>query len=367
MRKKLLQGDLTILVIDDNSPFTLPLLRSFSDYRDIRLHVLVSTGRKYIPYRHSRYLQGLHRVKRLDEANFEELMRETIRASGAGILIPTREWISELLYRHRESLGRLAKIHPLPDPATLAITGNKWELNTWLHENGFPFATSVRLDEGWTGPFPVLLKPVEGIGGEGIVSIADEEILGSWQVKLGKGRKDLFLQERVPGYDIDISLFASEGKILFHTIQRGMEHESLSYSRGIEFIRDESLYGHAERIIRLLNFTGIAHLDFRYNEEKQEHVLIDFNSRYWSSLQGSRAMGVNFPALVVAYAFGELKEYPEYREGNFFFTTMAFQTILRNLFSRKKKKVRLKQSQLEYLYRDPVPELQYLLRSLLGR
>jgi predicted ATP-grasp superfamily ATP-dependent carboligase len=127
------------------------------------------------------------------------------------------------------------------------------------------------------------------------------------------------------------------------------------------------LLGLTKKIISALNFTGIAHLDFRYDEHRREYVLIDFNSRYWSSVQGSRAMGVNFPVLVVSHALGHLDKYPDYQTGTYFFTSMAIRTIWQNITGRRKHKVRFKQTQLEYLYKDPFPEGMDLMRRLFNR
>jgi hypothetical protein len=90
-------------------------------------------------------------------------------------------------------------------------------------------------------------------------------------------------------------------------------------------------------------------------------VLIDFNSRYWSSVQGSEAMGVNFPLLATAVSLGMDVAYPDYRTGHFFFSTTAFKTILKNLFSKEKIPVRIRDTQLQYVLCDPFPEIAYLL------
>ncbi|MCK5136580.1 MAG: hypothetical protein KAR19_12380 [Bacteroidales bacterium] len=108
-----------------------------------------------------------------------------------------------------------------------------------------------------------------------------------------------------------------------------------------------------------MNYTGISHLDFRYSYERQEYVLIDFNARYWSSVQGSRAMGVNFPFLITAFSLGIPFEYPEYRTGYFYFDTTAFKTMVKNLFSKQKYPVKFGNTQLRHVYKDPLPEFIY--------
>ncbi|MEN8227631.1 MAG: ATP-grasp domain-containing protein [Bacteroidota bacterium] len=357
--------EVNILIIDNNSPFVLPLLRSFSGFPNVHLDVLLSSDLKPQEFRYSRHLRKIYQVSSLNHDNFKEVVLETSKKSNADLIIPTREWISELLFKNRESLEKHVKIHPVPESDTLETTGNKWKLSQWLKQNEFPTATTSGIDKNWTGSYPMLIKPVRGISGEGIILIQNAEELKSTIGKNGIGKEGFFMQEYVQGYDIDMSLFAIKGKILVHTMQRGIISGRLTYSKGIEFIKNRDLYQLVERIIKKLNYTGIAHLDFRYDNDRKEYVLIDFNARYWSSVQGSRAMGVNFPLLATAYSLGITVEYPDYRSGHFYFTTTALKVKLKNLFSNQNYPVKLKDTQLQYLFLDPQPELGYLMQQLL--
>ncbi|MCK5134778.1 MAG: ATP-grasp domain-containing protein [Bacteroidales bacterium] len=355
--------EVNILIIDNNSPFVLPLLRSFSGYRNIHLDVLLCSDRKPQLFSYSRYLRKIYQISVLNKDNFEEVVAETVRKSNADLVIPTMEWISELLYLNRALLEKVVKIHPVPEPATLEITGNKWNLNQWLEKNDFPHAVTARIYNNWSGGYPVLIKPVRGIGGEGIKQINNSDELKSAIGGYDIGDDGYFLQEYLQGYDIDLSLFAINGKILFHTIHRGIIFRPLIYSKGIEFIKNSDFFTLNETIIHKLNFTGIANLDFRYDNERKEYVLIDFNARYWSSVQGSRAMGVNFPLLATAFSLGIPFEYPDYRTGHYYFTTTAFKTLLKNLFSNRRYPINLRDTQLKYIYKDPLPEFIYLIQQ----
>lgn len=354
-----------ILIIDNNSPFVLPLIRSFSGYPGIKLDVLLFTNGTTGPFRYSRYVRKIFRKGDLEEENFTEVVSEIVRKSNTDLIIPTRESISVLINRSRSQLQDLVKIHPQSDSDTLEMTGNKRMLNQWLKRNDFPYAMVTDLHDTWPGGYPVLLKPVQGIGGKGIQVIHDPPELSTVLDQEDIHSEDYILQEYLPGYDIDFSLFAVEGKILFHTIQRGIISGSFVYSKAIEFVKNEALYTLVEEIIRRLNYTGIAHLDFRYVTAREEFVLIDFNARYWSSVQGSRAMGVNFPFLAAAYVLGEPVESSDYRQAYYYFATTAIKRILRNPFSKQKLPVRLKDTQLRYVFCDPLPEVAFFIHKLI--
>ena len=353
-----------ILVIDDNSPFVLPLLRSFSGHKNIHLDLLLSSSNTALHFRYSKFLGNIHQVENLDDGNLETIISDAVRRFDSDLLIPTREWISVFLYEHKDELGKFVKLHPLPDSAVIKVTGDKWNLNQWLKAKGYPYALCSENLNDWSGSFPVLIKPVFGIGGKGIRKVDKREDLLKLLNKESSYGKDFILQEFIEGFDIDISFFAVDGKIIYHTIQRGLISESMVYSKGIEFVKNEDLLKLVSSMISKLNFTGIAHLDFRYSIREEAYILIDFNSRYWSSVQGSRAMGINFPYLVLEWTLTKKVTQLDYRTGNYYFSTTAIKTIFRNLFSGSKYTVKLKDTQLSYIYMDPLPELMFLILGL---
>lgn len=359
-----------ILVIDDNSPFVLPLLRSFSGYKNIHLDLLLSSTDRAIHFRYSRFLGKIHQVEKLDDDNLETILKETVSHFNSDLLIPTREWISVLLFDHKEELEKFVKLHPLPDSSIIKTTGDKWNLNQWLKVQGFPHAHCLENLNDWNGNYPVLLKPVFGIGGKGIRKVDKREDLIKLLHESESFDKDFILQEFIEGFDIDVSFFAVDGKILYHTIQRGLISEGLVYSKGIEFVKNEDLLLLVSSMISKLNFTGIAHLDFRYSTQKKQYILIDFNSRYWSSVQGSRAMGINFPYLVLEWTLTQKAKQLDYRTEFYYFSTTALRTKFSKLFKSSKYPVKLKDTQLPYIYKDPLPELMFLLLGIakkLGR
>ncbi len=355
---------LKILILDDNSPFVLPLLRSFSGHPNIKLDVLVNSRQKLNHFRYSRYLGNYYKVEPFNEENFEGLVKEYILKTSADLIIPTREWISKLLYQKRAELEQLARIHPVSDPNTIDTINDKWNLNSWLEQNGFPASRSLRINKDTVTEklldslsYPVLLKPFKGIGGKGIKMIRSKEFLKSELESSDVYAKTYLIQEYINGYDIDMSFFAIDGKILFYTIQKGLVSGQLSYARGIEFVKNKELYDLTSAIVSKLNYTGIAHLDFRFDSKKGTYVLIDFNARYWSSLEGSKNMGVNFPVLSAAYSMGIPFDYPDYSSGTFYFAATAIKTFVSNMFSKKKYPINLAKSELRSIVLDPVPEL----------
>ena len=103
----------------------------------------------------------------------------------------------------------------------------------------------------------------------------------------------------INGYNIDCSVLCQNGNILAYTIQKGINQDSLDfkYSAHIDFVHHEPTFALVKDIIHKLNWSGVAHLDLRYDEENNQIKIIEINPRYWGTVMGSLYAGVNFPYL----------------------------------------------------------------------
>jgi predicted ATP-grasp superfamily ATP-dependent carboligase len=355
---------ITILIVDDNSSFVLPIVRCFSDYPEFRLDVLVGSTAKPNYFKYSRYIRTVYQEVPFTDDNFGKIIRKYIGKSSADLIIPVKEAISKLICRHRQELEKIVKVHPLSDVDTIETVNDKWRLNNWLKSNNFPYALVEKFSNDpdmnrildlFT--FPVLLKPSVSLGGKGIKLIEKKENLTNFQFKNDDHRNSFIIQEYIDGYDIGINIFAINGKIKYHTIQKELIPGKLAYSRGVEFVKSPVLYKIASEIVGRLKYSGVANLDFRYDSKRDTFILLDFNARYWSTLHGSRFMGVNFPLLATEYSLGIQSGITEYSDGTFYCTNEAVRTFIRNLYSRKKYPINLRHTKLSVMIMDPGPEI----------
>jgi len=359
--------DINILIFDDNSPFVLPLIRSFAGYSNIKLDVVLCTNAPTGVFRHSRYLRKIRKINcPRTEITADEILK-VVNELDTDMIIPTKEWISRLLYNLRKALEPFVRIHPIPEPEILKIIEDKWELNRWLRDQGFPYSGTAGSSDDWKGGFPAVLKPRIGTGGEGIVVVKEKSELEPALERVRRTGHKYFIQEYIEGHDIDISFFALDGKIVYHTIQKAIITGSMQYSRGIEFIYNQEFFDLAKQIVRKLDYSGIGHLDFRYDIRKQAYVLIDFNARYWSTIGGSGAMGINFPYRVACYTMQGILYPDRYRCGHYYLSLTALRVFWKNLVKGSKIPIRLKDTDLISILKDPKPELSILWKRLFNR
>lgn len=237
-------------------------------------------------------------------------------------------------------------------------------LNDWLEKNNMPYAKiwpiptnpEDELPDSLT--FPVLFKPVWDRGGDTnalFVNIFhNKEEMVNYFKKHDVDSENYFLQEYISGYDIDCSLFCKEGKILAHTLQKGFILQDLLYSPGIELLHNNEFLDQIEQIVSKLNWSGICHLDFRYDERENTYKLIDFNARYWTTLLGSLVAGINFPYLAYQSARGETFPDPEYEDTHFVLTRSAIKEMFK---FNKEHSYSFRQTGLYYALQDPLPEI----------
>lgn len=199
------------------------------------------------------------------------------------------------------------RIFPCSRPELIERLNDKWEFHRLLGELGLP-TPRTRLLESAVGvdrrppDVPLILKPVRGEGGRGILRVDSPAGLpATLDRHAAEHRWPLVAQEYVPGQDIDLSVLADHGRIVAWTIQR----RSASRPSTIEFLQHPRVLELGSELIRAVGYHGIVHFDLRIDERTGQPLFIEANPRFWGSLRHSVWSGVNFPALGIEMARGE--------------------------------------------------------------
>ena len=113
------------------------------------------------------------------------------------------------------------------------------------------------------------------------------------------GRVDVLIQEYVPGDGVGVGVLADAGRPIAMLAHRRL-HE-VPITGGASSLRETiplttELRTPVERLVRRLQWTGLAMVEFRYGREGP--VLMEINGRVWGSLPLAVAAGVDFPGLV---------------------------------------------------------------------
>jgi predicted ATP-grasp superfamily ATP-dependent carboligase len=363
---KTIEKKISILIIDDNVvPLTLAVVRCLGVMGNADIHVL-ELDNLYLPsFRISKYVKSFTRGEPVGDDQVFDLVKETCIKVKADIIIPIKEKTVRIIAERVDKFLEFTHVPPMPVPQTLEIVRNKWLLYNWLFDNKLSTDRPCRYTDIIRAgkmtqelTFPLLIKPFWGSGGKGIVFIKDQKELLGFRPQCNANSEELLIQNYFPGYNIDINLLAENGKIVAYSIQKDISKgKRLTYSKSIEFVKNENLLEFTSLIIKKLNYNGIAHLDFRYDEHENKLRLIDFNARYWSSLLGSLNTGINFPWLHCLKAWNREIVRTDYRTEKYFMTNNPVKMWAKN--------ISINQAEIKYNLQDPWSFLLNILQSVI--
>lgn len=281
------------------------------------------------------------------------------------MLFPVMEKEIRFIAKHRARWAGKVAIHPLAAAGDFEQATDKWKLSQVLVAEGIaaPKTWSINLPAAEGAPllevdYPVIVKPATGGWGHGIYKFADAAEFSVFVMRYSGPPCLHVVQEYIEGYDIDCSCLCEGGRMLSHTIQRERKANSNPFKPAsvVEFIDEPEVRSLVVALMEKLHWGGVAHLDLRYDERRGRFVVIEINGRYWGSLLGSLACGVNFPALACRTALGETFEPPACATGMYYTGMETVRSFLRNPITLFRGRTALR-----YTLLDPLPSLRKFL------
>jgi hypothetical protein len=163
------------------------------------------------------------------------------------------------------------------------------------------------------------------------------------------------VQSYIHGHDIDCSVLCQDGSLLAYTIQYGLVANAIRFRAppAIQFVHDDRVLQVVESLVSRLKWSGVAHIDLRYDSDRERLYLLEINGRYWGSLFGSLCAGVNFPYLACLTAMNEKFPLPDFQDGYF----SSIGAHLRHTWKSPLKLAQLHRTPLRFGLADPLPEL----------
>jgi predicted ATP-grasp superfamily ATP-dependent carboligase len=348
-------------MLDDCGRLTQDVASCLGQIPGLELHVLSNSP--WVPIRFSRYCASFHAQPfPADDSERLHAILQSIRATRAKILLPVVGSDIRFVGKHRDELQKEIHVAPVPQSDLFDLVSNKYTLAAFLERHSFPSPRTClcsSLEEAKQHlhrlVFPILLKPIYGLGGVGIRHFNNRhELLLALK---SQPEQPFILQSYIPGYDIDCSMLCLNGKILAHTLQRSLFSRSNPFQpdNAIAFVDNRPALQLIQQVVASINWSGIAHVDMRCDIRDQSFHIVDFNARFWGTLLGSQAAGINFPYLCCLAALG-IAFAPPAHDNIDFFTTKAALKRMAGLYSlRKPGPARLCRTELPYLFDDPAP------------
>jgi len=314
-----LEKEINILIPDGEIELSLRVLNCLSKFKHIKVHVLSRV--KWVEIKFSKNISSFNYFSEdISDKEWIEIIKSEIIKRKIDVLMPIYTKNIRLISKYQKEFNSLVSNLILPSTESFDVANNKWKLYKLLKEYDINSPDTIYYDPVKKGntkklEFPVLIKPFEGFAGRYILKINDEKQL----LTTLKNRGHTLIQKYIEGYDIDMSVLCRNGKILAFTIQKGyvFRKSPFSPSLGIEFLYDEKIYKIVEKLITKLNWSGVAHIDLKYDKVTKDFKVIEINPRFWGSIIGSNKVGVNFAYLYCLTSLGVDYDIPEYHFENY--------------------------------------------------
>lgn len=240
---------------------------------------------------------------------------------GIDLLIPITEASLLALLPEREQLGVTI---PFPDVDTFRAAADKGALLAAAPRAGIAVPRQLVLhsaaDMRGIDPslldYPVVLKPSRSVGehdgrrvATGVRHVADAEQLRRTVADMSAAAFPLLVQQRIVGPGAGVFLFIWDGKLLASFAHRRLREKPPSggvsvYSESV--IADADLVERSRLLLEQLGWNGVAMVEYKRETSTGTPYLMEVNGRFWGSLQLAIDAGVDFPALLVAAASGDV-------------------------------------------------------------
>jgi len=150
--------------------------------------------------------------------------------------------------------------------------------------------------------YPILIKPVDAVGGRGICKANSfDELKSLYEESNQNYGTPPLVQEVIDGEDYCLSTLCDHGEIIAHMAYKNLYQYPRESGAGImrETIDDEPFMETARKLLKGLKWNGIAQIDFRWSGKPDEPAyLIEVNPRFWAGLFHSVKSGIDFPWLL---------------------------------------------------------------------
>ncbi len=305
---------INILIPDGESHLLMPAVNCLSQFKNAAIYILSSSKNNM---RFSKNVAKFIYYKPENDLDFIHKINTCINTYKITLVVPIFEHRIKTILQHKDLLDP-KKLCLLPSLKSYDTAICKATLAKHLTTNNI---NTPKTEVGWLknhtpATFPLLIKPItDAGGGYGIYVFNSPQEFNAFAGQAPKNIQYLF-QEYIDGYDIDCSVLCKNGKVLAYTIQKGFlkgVHE-FAPQIGIQFVKNKKLLRVVKETMKTLNWSGLAHLDMRYDIKKDTYSVIEINPRFWASIEGSLMAGINFAKLLCLASIGYSFKKPTYKK-----------------------------------------------------
>lgn len=258
---------------------------------------------------------------------FAQSIRAAIERYEPKVYLPSDQE-NLVIARYRSEFDGLSAEIPIAPFETLRTLHKKNELVRLAQSLGIPTPETIVprgvtdiLDFSNEFGCPTVLKRLSSSGSRG-VSYLDKNslpLLSNGHSPLrGMAFGEFMVQRYVKGTGYGVSMLFNRGELRAKFTHKRLREKTRT--GGISTLRtgvvNPTLEEYAERLLKSVQFHGVAMVEFKFDEQTRRGWLIEVNPRFWGSLALAIQSGVDFPYLLYRIAEeGDVPPVLEYIQG----------------------------------------------------
>ena len=354
-------GQFSILIPDGESRMLIYIVNCLSLKKDVKIYVM--SNQKYIASRYSRHVHNFSFYPKVDKKIlWIKNINEELKKHNIDIIMPIYTDGIKTIIEYKKKIDSSCKLCFLPSFENFKIANNKGLFAKHLFNSYLPSPKSLLFEASKLSNlnslnFPILIKPLESIGGGSGFYLFNSKTHIIKYLKTNKLKTKYLAQEYIKGYDIGCSVLCKSGNILTFTIQKATLNNDNPFAPllGVEFLYDEKVYQIVSRLIKSLNWSGVAHIDMRYDEESREVKIIEINPRFWGSVEASLIAGINFPYLYCLASLDKNLKNSKYKHLEFLHLRGIVKSLKKDINLILDISFLLNNTPLKFALNDPIP------------
>ncbi|MBN2167178.1 MAG: ATP-grasp domain-containing protein [Marinilabiliaceae bacterium] len=356
---------LKILLLDQGRQ-SLPFLKSFAKSGH---HVTVVCNTRLNESYFSRYPS-----KKLlwpsyinDREGFEIKLFDYLKNNQVDVTISVGDVSADILARNQDFVKQYTRITS-PDYDTFLLGADKLNLMMYCMDHGLPCPKTYELTEKTLAnladllDFPVMVKPLRGIGAIGVKRYDNLDDLKSKYPSMMKEYGQMIVQEFIPqkgGMQYQAEAFVDDNhemRVCLPILKPRFFPVSGGTSTANVTIEHSEIYETTKKLLEGMNWRGAADVDYILDPRDNIAKILEINPRVTAGIKIGFAAGIDYADLHLKLALGqEVPVIDKYKLGvycrNFFLETLWF------LFSTRQMKKDTKPSFFNFFGRNVVDQL----------
>ncbi|KAA5825609.1 ATP-grasp domain-containing protein [Algibacter amylolyticus] len=366
--------NISILIPDGEAPVLMIVLNCLSEIKRVKIHVMSDDAD--IPMKHSKKVYKFYyRPKTESDVDYISNINDITENQDIDLIMPIFEHSIRLITKYKDLIRLPNKLALLPSHSNFEKAINKGTLTEYLKTLGLPYPKSQVIAEGLTPDlskvdYPILIKPIESPGGGLGIKVFKEESEFLEFLNSNDSKINYLVQDYIEGYDIDCSVLCKNGEVLAYTIQKPNMFGGNKFAPQIsfKFVKQDDILNQVKTLMKSLDWSGVAHLDMRFDEKAKNFKVVEINPRFWGSVEASLFAGINFPYLYYLSSLNKPFETPDYKLIDFMLLKGLVKSIKRDKSQLLKLKFIFNNTPIKYMLSDLKPTIyrtsSFILRKL---